>query len=98
MADITRESVELLIADSEKVGSALSLNPTPFQLEQASNFNTVTIPQALRKLQDQLESAQDALCAAWWQGVHGQVEEIIAAAVTPEMRVDFARRQGIGLP
>jgi len=47
---------EALKEESETVGAVLSLNPTPFQLEQASNFITTTVPRAVDKLLQHIET------------------------------------------
>lgn len=56
-----------LAEESEKVAGVLSHRPTAFQLEQAVNFNVVTVPRALRMaadLEEQLEAAERVARAA----------------------------------
>ena len=86
---VTREGIALLIEDCEKTSAALSVRPTPFQLEQAVNFLVATVPAALRNLVEQLEASQKTLRDLWdWVGSEQrfsplEVERQVVAALAP---------------
>lgn len=58
---VTREGIALLIEDCEKTSAALSMRPTPFQLEQTVNFLVSTVPAALRSLEEQYEGLRSSI-------------------------------------
>lgn len=82
---VTREGIALLIEDCERTSSALSMRPTPFQLEQASNFLVSTVPLALRKLEEQLESAQRVARAADNPAVFDITDDVALYAAHKEL-------------
>jgi len=61
VTDDTDALLVMVRKDCENLGAVLSLPHTPFQLEQAVNYLTVTIPRTLDSLTAELERNQRAL-------------------------------------
>lgn len=51
----------MLIDDCERLSGALSLEPTPFTMEQAVNFLVSTVPDNLRRLDAALDELRGAV-------------------------------------